>query len=340
MSAPGHAADWQRLRELLVKARSGPAALSEQELWELPSLYRRALSDLSLARTTGAAPHVEQELTQICNAAHGLIYRRQERAGRLNLWRHIAYDLPEATRRNRGMILLCGAVMMLFAGIGWAHAALNPRLAESVLGPQMSAGIRTSLAAAREQADLGLAAQIEPEQRMGMALAITLNNWSVSIRAALLGIAAGVLTLVIIAFNGYMLGAIGYIYFFTDPGIPMNLPLYFIAGIAPHGSIELPAIAVAGGAGILLGLSWVFPGQRPRGDALRSALTDFWKLVQVCLITLLIAGAIEGFVTPLNPPAGFPLVGWHWLKIAIGVIVLGVWLLWLNNRPRVIAQLG
>jgi hypothetical protein len=73
--------EWQCLRELLIKAKHGPAALSEQELWELPSLYRRALSDLSLARTTGAAPHVEHELTQICNAAHGLIYRRTDRGG-------------------------------------------------------------------------------------------------------------------------------------------------------------------------------------------------------------------------------------------------------------------
>ncbi|MDQ3024490.1 MAG: hypothetical protein M3R04_08935, partial [bacterium] len=146
--------DWQRLRDLLVKAKHGPAALSEQELWELPSLYRRALSDLSLARTTGAAPHVEHELTQICNAAHGLIYRRTERSGRFNLWRHLMHELPDSVRRNRGMIVLCGAVMTLFAVIGWAHAALNPQLAESVLGPQLSAGIRTSLEAARESADL------------------------------------------------------------------------------------------------------------------------------------------------------------------------------------------
>jgi uncharacterized membrane protein SpoIIM required for sporulation len=328
-----HSRDWDRLRMLLSKAQSGgPGALSEQELWELPSLYRRAISDLSLLRTARGDPHLAQELTQICNAAHGLIYRRRAALGRFSLWRHLMHELPAAVQRSRGLIWLTAAVMALFAVIGWAHAALNPQLAESILGPQMSAGIRTSLEAAREQADLGLAAQIPPEERMAMGLAITLNNWAVSVRAALFGIAAGIITLLIIAFNGYLLGVVGYIYFFTDPGIPINLPLYFIAGIAPHGSIELPAIAIAGGAGLLLGLSWVFPGQRPRGDALRAALSDFWKLVQVCLLTLIVAGLIEGFITPLNPPAGIPLVAWHWLKIAFGLMVLGLWLRWLSNH--------
>jgi uncharacterized membrane protein SpoIIM required for sporulation len=333
-SFAGHSADWDRLRELLGKSRSGgPGALSEPELWELPSLYRRTLSDLSLLRTSGSAPQLEHELTRICNAAHALIYRGAAPHTRFNLWRHIAYDLPEATRRNSRMILLCALTMAIFTVIGWAHAELNPQLAESVLGPQMSAGIRTSLKTARESADLGLAAQIEPKDRVAMWLAITLNNWAVSFRAALFGIAAGVLTLLVVAFNGYMLGVVAFIYLHTDPGIPINLPLYFFAGIAPHGSIELPAICVAGGAGMLLGLSWLFPGQRPRGEALRAAASDFWKLVQVCLLTLIVAGLIEGFVTPLNPPAGLPLDYWHWLKICFGLVVDLLWLVWLTRRP-------
>jgi len=335
MSAVGHERDWEQLRALVAKAQGrGLGALSEQELWDLPSLYRRALSDLSLLRTTGSAPQAQQELTAICNAAHGLIYRRRAREGVFNLWQHIAYELPAAARRNRSMILLCAAVMALFTVVGWAHAALNPPLAESVLGPRMADGIRTTLEAAREEGDLGLAAQIEPKQRVAMWLAITLNNWAVSVRAALFGIAAGVLTLLVIAFNGYMLGVVGYIYFTATPGIHVNLPLYFIAGIAPHGSIELPAICVAGGAGMLLGLAWVFPGQRPRGEALRTASADFWKLLQVCLLTLIAAGLIEGFITPLNPPSAVPITLWYALKIVFGALIFTLWLLWLNNKPR------
>jgi uncharacterized membrane protein SpoIIM required for sporulation len=334
-SVRGHSKDWDRLRELLGKAqRSGPGALTEQELWDLPSLYRRAISDLSLLRNGHRDPHLEQELTQICNAAHGLIYRRTAKSGAVNMWQHVACDLPAAVQRNRGFVWLAALAMTLFAVLGYLHAAVNPRLAESVLGPRMSAGIQTSLEAAREQGDLGLAAQIKPRERIAAWLQITLNNWGVSFRAALFGIAGGLITFIIVAFNGYMLGVIAYIYMYTSPGIDINLPLYFWAGIAPHGSIELPAITIAGAAGMLHGLTWLFPGQRPRGEALRYALADFWKLVQVCLLTLIAAGLIEGFVTPLYAPKGVPFEVWAWGKIAFGCVVFGLWCVWLSNGTR------
>lgn len=333
----GHTRDWGRLRELLAKAqRGGPGALTEQELWDLPSLYRRAISDLSLLRSGQRDPHLEQELTQICNAAHGLIYRRTAKSGGVNAWQHVAYELPAAVQRNRGFVWLAALAMTLFAVLGFVHAAINPRLAETVLGPRMSAGIQTSLEAAREQSDLGLAAQIKPSERIAAWLQITLNNWGVSFRAALFGIAGGLITFIIVAFNGYMLGVVAYIYMYTSPGIDINLPLYFWAGIAPHGSIELPAITIAGAAGMLLGLSWLFPGQRSRGEALRFALADFWKLVQVCLLTLIAAGLIEGFVTSLYPPRCVPFEVWGWAKIAFGCVVFGLWCVWLSSKPRLV----
>src|SRR5687768_2772003 len=177
--------EWERLRELLNKARRGLGALSEAELWELPSLYRRTISDLSLLRSRRGDPQLEQELSHLCNAAHALIYQGRERRRGAGFLRFIGAELPRAVRRRSGYILAAAAVMTVFSVIGWVHARIAPQIAETVLSPQLVAGIETSLRAARHEADFGLAAQIAAEDRNAAAVLITLNNIGVAIRAFL-----------------------------------------------------------------------------------------------------------------------------------------------------------
>jgi uncharacterized membrane protein SpoIIM required for sporulation len=334
-SLPQRSREWDKLRHLVGRANAlGLGALSEDELWELPSLYRKTLSDLSLLRSRGSAPELTQELGQLCNQAHAIVYRGTAHRRGTGVAAYILEELPRAVRQHVRYVLAAGAIMTLFAVLGWLHCASDRTLAETVLSPKMVGSIQSNLAAARKQADLGLAAQIPREERSMMAAAITANNIGVGVRAFVFGIAGGVPTLIILAFNGYMLGAIGYLYFHTAPGIAINLPLYFIAGIAPHGSIELPAICLASAAGMLLGFSWLFPGLKRRGEALRTAARDALKLLAACAVTLVVAGTLEGFVTPMLPPTGLDLNTWFWIKIAIGCTIFTIWLLWLSLGGR------
>lgn len=322
--------DWERLRFLINRAQgTGLASLDEQELWELPSLYRKAISDLSLLRTTGASPQLLQELNSLCNRAHGVIYQGAPQRRGAGIGAYIAGELPRAVRRRKWFVIAAGAVMLFFAALAWLQCLLQPELARSVLSPQMLSAYETQLRSARAQQDLALAAQIPLESRNQAALMITFNNIRVGVVSFVLGLAGGLPSLIILGTNGYMLGAIAYLYFYTPPGIDVNLPLYFIAGVAPHGAIELPAICLAGAAGMLIGFAWLFPGQRTRGEALRDAVRDAGRMVLACCLTLLVAGAIEGFITPLNPPAGVSQDLWYWFKIATGAVVFPCWLLWL-----------
>lgn len=333
--------EWERLRGLLQKAgAAGVGRLSEDELWELPGLYRKTISDLSLLRTTQASPALQEELEAICNKAHGLIYTHQLKQRGGGLYHYLARELPCAVRRRLGYSIASALVMTFFSVIGYLHSGLNPEFTRTVLGPQLSDSIRASLEGAREQADLGLAAQIEPEQRSAMAVAITLNNIGVAVRAFLFGIGCGFITILIVAFNGYMLGVVMHIYLHTMPGISVNLPLYFWAGIAPHGCIELSAICVSAAAGMLLGFSWMFPGRAGRGEALRMAAPDALRLVLVVCLTLVVAGAIEGFITPLECPAWLGQAEWYLTKIAFGLSVWGLWLAWLGFGGRRIGALS
>lgn len=338
-SLPGpfgkRSAEWEQLRSLIEKVKAGGLpSLSEQQLWELPSLYRKTLSDLSLARTQASHPALIQELEQLCNSAHAVIYAgtlRRESAGLLH---YIARELPLAVRRRSGYVLAAAAIMLFFAVVGYVHCLLSPELVETVLGPKLLGSIHSSIAAARSDADLKLAAQIEEGERVSAWLMITINNISVSVRAFIFGIAGALPTQIILAVNGYLLGAVAFVYVNTDPGVQVNLPLYFVAGIAPHGFIELSAICISAAAGMLLGLSWVFPGAKPRGQALRDVVPDAMRLALTCALTLLIAGVIEGFVTPLKAPAGMEQDLWFWLKIAFGSLVFALWFGWLYLGGR------
>jgi uncharacterized membrane protein SpoIIM required for sporulation len=331
--------DWERLRFLVNRAQgSGLASLDEQELWELPSLYRKAISDLSLLRSTGASPQLLQELNALCNRAHGVIYQGAPRRRQAGFGVYIARELPRAVRRRKWFVIAAGAVMAFFAALAWLQCSMQPDLARTVLSPRMLSAYETQLREARAEKDLALAAQIPKEERGAAAAMITINNIKVGVLSFVYGLAGGLPSLIIIGSNGYMLGAIAYLYFNTAPGIEINLPLYFIAGVAPHGAIELPAICLAGAAGMLIGFCWLFPGLRTRGEALREATRDAGRMVLTCALTLLVAGSIEGFVTPLKPPAGFPLETWFWLKIAVGALVFPLWPAWLGLGGRGQAQ--
>lgn len=328
-------ADWERLRLILEQINSrGLQSLSEAELSALPGLYRKALSDLSLYRTRGDNPSMVSQLSQLCNKAHAVIYAGKLGESRMGFWEYVSAELPRATRRCSRLILASAAVMAACALLGWLHCVIDNELARSVLGPDMINHYQTTLQAAHEDADLGLAAQIPLEERSAMWLGITTNNIRVGIYSFLLGIVGGVPALLMMAFNGYMLGAIAFLYFTTPPGMDVNLPLYFIAGVAAHGAIELPSIAVAGAAGMKLGFAWVFPGQMPRGQAMRAAVGDSVKLVIVTTLTLLVAGLIEAFVTPITPAEGIPLEALYTMKIAVGVLVFSAWLSWLYFGGR------
>jgi len=72
----------------------------------------------------------------------------------------------------------------------------------------------------------------------------------------------------------------------------------FWATIAPHGVIELSAIQIAGGAGLVLAGGYLRPGRARRRDALLLAGRRAGTLVIGVALLLCVAGTIEGFVSP------------------------------------------
>lgn len=155
---------------------------------------------------------------------------------------------------------------------------------------------------------------------------ITINNLTVSFGAIAGGITAGLYTVFLMVFNGLSIGAIA-----TLVG-QNNLAYPFWAFVFPHGSLELPAIFFAGGAGLLLARAILFPGKYRRADALKLYGSQAVQLVYAIVPMLIVAGTIEGFFSP-SPlvPAPFKYL------VGMGLFVL---LVMYCGRRRVGKVLG
>jgi uncharacterized membrane protein SpoIIM required for sporulation len=93
--------------------------------------------------------------------------------------------------------------------------------------------------------------------------------------------------------------------------------------VAPHGVLELPAIFIAGGAGLLLARGLLFPGTLPRRDSVVEAGGRAVRLVLGVIPLLVIAGFIEGYLSPSN----FPVP----LKFALGAALGAALVLYLST---------
>jgi uncharacterized membrane protein SpoIIM required for sporulation len=143
------------------------------------------------------------------------------------------------------------------------------------------------------------------------------NNIQVAILAFGGGMLLGLGTIYVLVFNGIHLGAIFGIV--TRFGVGGQL-LSFVSG---HGPIELSIICLAGGAGFMLSDAILRPGMLTRVEALRLAGLRSVQLLLGGASFLIIAGSIEGFISPSDLPDAFKYA----TGIITGVLLYGYWLL-------------
>ena len=146
---------------------------------------------------------------------------------------------------------------------------------------------------------------------------ITTNNIQVSIFAFAGGMTAGVYTLFIMIQNGLMLGSLLGLASFHEFNDLWN----FVIG---HGVIELSVIGLAGGAGLMLAWAMLYPGRLTRSDAIYKAGRDALTLLIGAALMLIVAGLIEGFISPRELLS--PSIKWG-VGIGSGVLMYSYFLL-------------
>jgi uncharacterized membrane protein SpoIIM required for sporulation len=207
--------------------------------------------------------------------------------------------------------------LFLFAAVaGWAVTIHDPGFAHRLLGPQMMDTIE------RREMWTHSVLTVQPMA----ASAITTNNLTVAFGCFAFGITV-IGTIWMMVLNGLMLGVVGAATWHAG----MALQLWSF--VAPHGVLELPAIMIAGGAGLEIARGLLFPGMLPRREALARAGGVASKLVLGAIPLLLVAGSIEAFFSPTHAPVPMKFT----LAAVLGT-ALAVWLFGSRRLSAVSSQ--
>lgn len=290
--------NWQRLEDLLSMLRgSSLRGLSKVEVREFGELYRRAASDLAIARAETRDSKLINYLNSLVIRAHGKIYRA-ESGGAGVVVKFFSNDFPVAFRNARWYIFIAFLALTLPAVFSGWQSYVNPEFAITI-------GVEEAAANAASNRQWWLS--LNEANQVGASQLLT-NNIRVSFLAFAWGALLGIGSLYILLMNGVSIGGVIGACYRGNTDFANEL-LTFMVG---HGVIELSAIFMAGGAGMMIGYAIVNPGDLTRAQALKRKGMEAAKIVIGCACLLVVAGIIEGFLSPSSlPPAA---------KIATGVL--------------------
>ena len=310
--------DWLRLEALLDRVeRTSAAALDEEELLALPTLYRATVSALSVARETSLDRGLVDYLEALSSRAYLFLYGVR---GRLlpRLAGFFREDWPAAARALWRETIVAAVLLASGTAAGFAlvradsawFATFVPAGLSGGRGPEASvAALRRTLYAGGGDDPLELLATFLFTHNAQMALMCFAFGFLLSVPSALL-----------LAINGLTLGA------FLAVFARQHLTVELVGWLGIHGTTELFAIVLAGAAGLRIGWAMGFPGRLSRIDAMAVAGRQAGTLMAGVVVMLFVAALLEGFARQL--------VRVDLVRYAVAGAMLLLWLAYLYAPRR------
>lgn len=275
---------WQRLEDLLKLLDSASLGrLNKDEVRELGRIYRRTASDLAIARAESRDPRLVNYLNSLVIRAHGRIYRADAQGGkRIRLF--FTRELPQTFRRTWRYTLLSFLVFTTFGVLSYVATHYDPEFSELV-------GVNPAFRETFIETKTPWWEDLNESNQEGASYIMT-NNILVTIYTFAFGALCGIGTLFYLAFNGANIASVLALTY--RAGFGNDLVTFMVA----HGVVELSCIFIAGGAGLLIGSAILMPGDLTRADALRTRGMEAVRLMMGVALLLVVAGIIEGFISP------------------------------------------
>lgn len=277
-------------RALDAADRTGLRHMPPEDVSALAAQYREIATDLARLQTAsrGRSSDALFYLGRLVARGHNLLYgKERETVG--NIFRYISVTVPREVRRSRWQIALAALLLFAPAIVSYVAVLRDPRVATRLLPDEMLS--RANTARERERHGEGYVTISEMERPV-VASQIISNNVQVTYLAFAFGITAGLGTALLLVSNGVSIGAgVGI---FAARGVAHLI----LAFIAPHGVLELSAICTAAGGGLLIAQAILLPGDRTRREALVANGRRAVALIAASTMLLMVAGTIEGLVSP------------------------------------------
>lgn len=274
--------NWQKLENYnKILSKSGLSGLTGDEIKEFIGLYRNLSHHLSYARTFFPNSNIVSYLNQLIGTSHNYVFVREDK-GFAGFKHYITHGLPLALKAAQGYIFASFLIFMAGSFLTFILSVTDP-----VYSNFFFPGVTV------DQLNL------DPTNDTAWAYAlfssfIMTNNIQVSFFAFALGATAGLGTIYILFYNGMIVGALAGVVAYGGGSLPM-----FFAMILPHGFIELMAIFITGGAGLMIGKGMLVPGDLSRKDSALKHAKAAAYFIPAIILMLIIGGLIEGFFTPM-----------------------------------------
>jgi uncharacterized membrane protein SpoIIM required for sporulation len=319
---------WEELESMLARMESQPGRrLALEEAQRFHFLYQKVSADLARITTFASEPQLRRYLESLVARAYVEIHETRagrERGGGI---RWFFEEFPAVFRRRFAAFALSLAMTLAGVALGGFAVALDDEAKEAIVPAQFS----------HLMGDPAERVRREEEAKRGshgghatFAGSLMTNNIGVSIKAMAFGLLWGIGTLLLLFYNGVILGLVAIDYILAGQTV------FLLGWLMPHGVIEIPAILIAGQAGLVLGNAVLGRGDRaPLAERLRAVRRDVVMLIGGVAVLLVWAGIVESFLSQYHEPL-IP----YWVKIAFGAaeLVLLVW--FLSPKPRAAAAGG
>jgi uncharacterized membrane protein SpoIIM required for sporulation len=312
--------EWAELEAILDKLETDPGyAMSFEQLRRFFHLYQRVSADLARIQTFASEPEICRYLESLTGRAYAEINETRERDARIRPWTWFVRDFPATFRRNIRAFQLSLLITILGAVFGAVAVGVDADAKAAIIPEQFSHLMGDP--AKRVHKEETRTKDPFKNFKATFATSLMQNNIRVSILLLAMGMTWGIGTMLLLFYNGVILGAIMLDY------IRAGQTAFMLGWLMPHGVIEIPAVLIAGQAGLLIGK--VLIGGRDRTTLktrLRALGPDLMNLIGGAAVMLVWAGLIESFFSQVHQPV-IPYAA----KIAFGAAELAL-LCWFLGR--------
>ena len=308
-------AEWARFQRMVDRLERGSfRRMNGASAREFSRLFRELAHDLALVRSRGWGQGLETYLNDLAARGHNAFYHAPP--GRmLRFLQFLATGYPQVFRRNIGYFWTAAICVFLPMAIAWVVVQMNPGLAHRVMSPQ-----QLQVMEAMYDDEIATPDELHfAERQATMGGFYVYHNVGIALRAFGAGLLFGVVTIYVLLSNGIVIGTIaGFL-------ISQGHGEAFLSFVISHGAFELTAIAIAGGAGLILGNAVLHPGQRTRLESLQTRGIEAVQIAGGAVVMLMIAALIEAFWSPAAIPALVKYIvgGVLWLLVPLYLTLVG-----------------